>query len=364
MIPFFDYRPELERFDSEIEEAVRRVLRSGRVILGPELEAFEREFAVWCGVAQGVGVATGTDALILALRALDVGRGDEVLTVANAGVPPVAAIRAAGATPRFVDVDERTLSIDPRLLEQARTPRTRCVMPVHLYGHPAPMDAILEFAKGNGLHVVEDCAQAHGTRYRERHAGAFGSIGCFSFYPTKNLGAYGDAGMCVTDDPALAQRLRELRMYGYRDDRRAHAEGLNSRMDELHAAMLRVKLRHLERSLLERRRLAGAYVACLRDSALRLPETAVGADHAYHLFVVRSDRREVLMQALHGAGIGFGLHYADAVHQMPAYRALGYERGSLPVSERACETVLSLPLYPGMEPSIVDRVADALQAAL
>jgi hypothetical protein len=237
MIPVFDFRPGYERHRAEFDAAIARVLASGQLILGPEVRAFEEEFAGYVDAALGVGVASGTDALVLALRALGIGPGDEVITVANAGVPPVAAIRAAGATPRFVDVHPDTLLLDPGGLERACSERTRCILPVHLYGHPVEMDAILDFARSRGLRVVEDCAQAHGARHRGKPVGGFGEIGCFSFYPTKNLGAFGDAGMCVTDDPKLAESLRMLRMYGFRDDRHAHREGLNSRLDELQAAI-------------------------------------------------------------------------------------------------------------------------------
>ena len=256
MIPFFDYRPHYQALRREIDEAVRRVIDSGRLILGPEVDAFEGEFASYVGTAGAVGVNSGTDALILALRALEVGPGDEVLTVANAGVPPVAAIRAVGALPRFVDVSPASLLLDPARLEQARTKRTRCVIPVHLYGRPAAMKQILEFASHHDLAVIEDCAQAHGARIDERHVGTFGSIGCFSFYPTKNLGAFGDGGAIVSNDPALLGRVRALRFYGFDAARSAQHEGVNSRLDELQAAILRVKLTHLEEDLASRRDLA------------------------------------------------------------------------------------------------------------
>jgi dTDP-4-amino-4,6-dideoxygalactose transaminase len=361
MIPFFDYRPELGAIAGEIDAAVSRVLSSGRLILGPEVEAFEREFSTWVGARHAVGVACGTDAIALALRALGIGAGDEVLTVANAGAPPVAGIRAAGGVPRFVDVDAESLLIDPGLLEQARTQRTRCVLPVHLYGRAVPMEPILEFAARHGLAVVEDCAQAHGARPAGRHVGTRGAIGCFSFYPTKNLGALGDAGACVTDDPALAARLRRLRMYGFDGDRTSHIEGVNSRLDELQAAVLRVKLRHLDALVSRRRSLARAYGDALRDSAIRCPDAPAPDAHAWHLFVVRPENRDAAIAALDRRSIGFGIHYPCPVHRMEAYEFLGYRTGDLPVTEGACDSVLSLPLYPGLDDRAVPIVAAALR---
>jgi len=359
----FDYRPEYLRLKAEIDGAIHRVLASGQLILGPEVRAFEAEFAANVGTRAAVGVNSGTDALVLALRALEIGAGADVITVANAGVPPVAAIRAAGATPRFVDVDPGTLLMDPDRLEAALTPQTRCVLPVHLYGQAAPMDAILAFASRHGLRVVEDCAQAHGATYRGRHVGSLGDVGCFSFYPTKSLGAFGDGGAVVTRHPTLEAPLRMLRMYGFRDDRHAHREGLNSRLDELQAAILRVKLRHLDEALAARRALAARYRDGLQDASCRpLAETPDGA-HAYHLFVVRAQERPRLGDALTRAGIGFGIHYPEPVHLMEAYRFLGCRAGDLPVSETAAGEVMSLPLYPGLDDETVARVIRTLRAA-
>ncbi|HJO22260.1 MAG: DegT/DnrJ/EryC1/StrS family aminotransferase [Myxococcota bacterium] len=364
MIPYFDYRPGDRTIEAEIEAAMGRVRRSGRLVLGPEVEAFEREFAAWVGAAHGVGVASGTDALTLALRALEVGPGDEVITVANAGVPTVAAICAAGATPRFVDVDAEGLLLDASLLEAAVNDRTRCLLPVHLYGRPVAMEPLLELAAPHGLAVVEDCAQAHGARLGDRHVGTFGDIGCFSFYPTKNLGAYGDGGLCVTADAALAERLRRLRFYGFGSgDRRASIEGANSRLDEMQAAILRVKLGRLDAFLEERRGIAARYRAGLAATALQLPLEPPQTRHAFHLFVIQSDRRHELQAALEAAGIGSAVHYPEPVHRMEAYARLGYRDGDLPVSERASDRVLSLPIYPGLAPSAVDEVIAALSAA-
>ena len=362
MIPYFDYRPAHRRIGTEIDSAIRRVLGSGRLILGAEVRAFEEEFAAWTGIPHAVGVASGTDALILALRALDVGRDDEVITVCNAGVPPVAAIRAVGATPRFVDVRPDTLLLDAAALPAALTERTRCILPVHLYGQPVDLNPVLEFAAAHRLPVIEDCAQAHGAIYRGRHVGGFGDIGCFSFYPTKNLGAYGDGGLCVCAREELADRLRMLRMYGFRGDGHAHCEGLNSRLDELQAAILRVKLRHLGETMEERREIARRYVAGLAGNAFVLPAGTPETTHGYHLFVVQTEDRRAVCRWLSAAGVGFGIHYPEPVHRMDGYCFLGLPEGAFPVSERACRNVLSLPLYPGLEAASVDRVLRALCA--
>jgi len=364
VIPYFDYRPGDRTIEAEIEAALRRVRGSGRLVLGPEVEAFEHEFAAWIGAAHGVGVASGTDALTLALRALEIGPGDEVITVANAGVPTIAAICATGATPRFVDVDADALLLDASLLKAAVTDRTRCLLPVHLYGRPVPMEPLLEFAARRGLAVVEDCAQAHGARLGNRHVGTFGDVGCFSFYPTKNLGAYGDGGLCVSADAALADRLRQLRFYGFGgEDRCARIEGANSRLDEMQAAILRVKLGRLDAALDERRAIADRYRAGLAAAALHLPSESPETRHAFHLFVIQTERRGALRAALEAAGIGSAIHYPEPVHRMEAYARLGYRDGDLPVSERASERVLSLPMYPGLAPSAVDAVVAALSAA-
>ncbi|MCP3980523.1 MAG: DegT/DnrJ/EryC1/StrS family aminotransferase [bacterium] len=362
MIPFFDYRPGHRAARDRIDAAIREVLDSGRLILGPQVAAFEREFAAFCGASEAVGVASGTDALALALRALEVGAGDEVITVANAGVPPVAAIRSLGAIPRFVDVDPDTLLIDAAALEAVVGDRTRCIVPVHLYGRAVPMAGVLQFAERHGLTVVEDCAQGHGAADAGRSVGSIGAIGCFSFYPTKNLGAYGDGGACVTSNGELAERLRQLRMYGFDERRHSRIEGLNSRLDELQAAILRVLLTELSSSVAERRRLAGLYHAALAGTGQALAPPADATAHAYHLFVVRVRERERYVAALDAEGIGHGIHYAEPVHEMDAYRRFDWARGSLPVTERACREVLSLPLYPGLAEDQVTRVARCVAA--
>jgi dTDP-4-amino-4,6-dideoxygalactose transaminase len=360
VIAYFDYLPEYRRLKDEIDAAVMGVLSSGRLILGPQVESFEREFARYCGTAAAVGVASGTDSMILALKALGIGEGDEVLTVANAGVPPVAAIRSAGASPRFADVDAESMNVDVDSLEAALTSRTRCILPVHLYGRPAPIDEIIELAQAHDLPVIEDCSHAHGGAYLGRHVGSFGRIGCFSFYPTKNLGAYGDGGICITQDGEMESKLRRLRMYGLEEGLGAGSDGMNSRLDELQAAILRVKLRHLDESVAERRRLAELYLERLAGTKYQLQGAPPGSAHAYHLFVIRCDDREAAIGRLEAAGIGHAVHYPIPVHLMPAYEGLGYAEGDLPATEVACREVLSLPLYAGLEPEAVEAVSEAL----
>lgn len=364
MIPAFDYLRGYRQIQHEVETAVRRVFSSGSLILGPEGEAFEREFAAYVGAREAVGVGSGTDAIVVALRALDIGPGDEVITVSHTAAATVGAVREVGAVPVLVDIDQRSLNIDPDGVEVRVGPRTRAILPVHLYGRPAAMQAIDSIAMRHGLAVVEDCAQAHGARIAGRHVGTFGVVSCFSFYPTKNLGAFGDAGACVTGDPKLAERMRQLRFHGFDERRSAQVEGINSRLDEIQAAVLRVKLRHLDEWLLARRRIADQYLETLRDSDLCLPEANSGTDHAWHLFVVRSGRRARLIDGLTQAGIGCGVHYPVPVHRMPAYRHLAGAAGSLPVTERAAEEVLSLPMYPGLTSEEIQAVCRAVLDAL
>lgn len=359
MIPLMDcaaaYRADREAIDA----AVRRVLLSGTLILGPEVEAFEAEFAGYVGSSFAVGVASGTDALALALRALDVGAGDEVVTVANAGIPVAAAIRMVGAEPVFVDVLADTLLMDPAAAAAAITARTRCLVVVHLYGQIADLDALRAVADRAGVPLIEDCAQAHGARRGGRHAGTAGAIGCFSFYPTKNLGAFGDGGACVTDDRALAERLRRLRVYGVDAAGRAVADGVNSRLDELQAAILRAQLGRLDERIAARRRLAARLDAGLRRSVVE-PLARRAAEDAYHLYVVRSPERSRVTRRLDAAGIGWKVHYPVPLTKMPAYRA---RTAALPVTEAACGEVLSLPLYPSLREADLERIAAALEDA-
>lgn len=364
MIPVFDYLRGHTRIREEVEAAIGRVLASGKLILGPEGEALEAEFARYVGVRFAVGVGSGTGALVVALRALGIGPGDEVITVGHTAAATVGAICEAGASPRLVDVEDQSMLIDPEQIAAAFGPRTRAIVPVHLYGHPAAMPAILALASRHGLAVVEDCAQAHGARTAGRQVGSLGTIGCFSFYPTKNLGAYGDGGMCATDDPELAERMRQVRFHGFDAARVAQVEGINSRLDEVQAAILRVKLRHLDGWLAARRAHARHYLEALRGAPVRLPDVASGTEPAWHLFVVRLEQRARILESLTGAGIGCAVHYPQPVHRMPAYARLGCGPGTLPVTERAAQEVLSLPMFPELEPGEVDAVCRALRSAL
>lgn len=344
----------------ELEAAIRRVLSSGWYILGPELDAFEQDYAAYHGVAHAVGVANGTDAIELALRGLEIGHGDEVITVAHTAVATVCAVERAGAMPVLVDIDEATYTMDPAAAAAAITSRTKAILPVHLYGHPADMTPLADLAARHGLALVEDCAQGHGARVENRLVGTIGHAGAFSFYPTKNLGAYGDAGAVITNDTGLADRVRRLRNYG-QENRYHHAErGQNSRLDEMQAALLRVKLAHLDHHNGARRRLADRYEATLEG--VSRPLVRPGAEHVFHLYVVRHPRRDPLKEALTERGVGTLIHYPVPVHRQPAYCDLGYPPGSLPVTERIASEVLSLPLYVGLPPEAVDSISDSVRA--
>jgi len=356
MTAFFDYRPEYRLHAQEIGEAIQRVLDSGQLILGDEVKRFESEFASYIGVAGGVGVGTGTDAILLALRALGVGVGDEVITVSNAGVPPVAAIRLCGAEPVFADVCADTLTLDPEAVVSALSDRTKAIVVVHLYGNVADLERLSVIAAERGVALIEDCAQAHGASLHGRRVGSFGTFGCFSFYPTKNLGAFGDGGLVVSDDEALLERVRQLRMYGYpADSRVASIDGDNSRLDELQAAILRVKLRYLDSTNGERRRLAERYEAILKRTSLRRVQLRQGAERVDHLYVVRSADRDLFRALCDQHAIPTSMHYADAVDQMEPYRRSRTGASGLDNASRACGDVVSLPLYVGMPESLFDR---------
>lgn len=365
-VPFNDLQRQYLAQQEQIDAAVQRVLRSGWYILGPEVQAFEQEWAAYCGARHCVSVGNGTEALHLALRALELPPDAEVLTVANAGGYGAIAIRQAGLTPRFADVDEQTHAMSPPALEAAITPRTRAILVVHLYGRPAPMEELLAIAERHGLPLIEDCAQAHGARIAGRMTGTFGRLGCFSFYPTKNLGALGDGGAIITDDDRLAARLRRLRVYGWEHKYyNVDPGGINSRLDELQAAVLRVKLPQLEAWNALRRERAAWYRRWLADlPGITLPADVPG--HVFHLFVIQvhGGRRDALRRALAGRGIGTDVHYPLPTHLQPAFDDLGYEPGELPVTERLAETVLSLPCFPELSMAEVETVCRALREAL
>jgi dTDP-4-amino-4,6-dideoxygalactose transaminase len=358
-VPFLDLSRQVEALRSELDESIAAVLDSGRFIEGETVAEFERAFAAYCGARHAVGVASGTDAITLALRAVGVVPGDEVITAANTCVPTVVGIERAGARPILVDTDEETLTLDPGELEEALTDRTQAVVPVHLYGQCTDMDAVLSFAQEHGLKVVEDAAQAHGAEYGSGRVGTFGDAAAFSFYPTKNLGALGDGGAVVTNDAEVASRVRSLRTYGYDADGSSAVSGMNSRLDALQAAVLLVKLPWLEGWNERRRSLAMYYREALAGVGLRLPVEAEGRRHVHHLFVVRSPERDVLRARLRERGVETLVHYPQPVQLHPAYRHLA-RPGRLERSERAAREVVSLPLYA----ELTDGEAEAVVSAV
>jgi dTDP-4-amino-4,6-dideoxygalactose transaminase len=361
LIPCANPKAQYLAYKQEIDDAVRRVLESGWYILGNEVRAFEEEFAAYLGVSHSVGVGSGTEALHLALVACGIGHGDEVVTVSHTAVATVAAIELAGAKPVFVDIDTVTYAMDPDLLEKGITSKTKAVIPVHLYGHPAPMENILAIARDYGLCVIEDCAQAHGATYRGKRVGSFGDMACFSFYPTKNLGALGDGGAVVTSDPELAEKARLLREYGWAERYVSHIPGWNTRLDEIQAAILRVKLKHLDSYNSNRIRLAKLYSEGLFETDIVLPTVQKGAVHVYHLHVIRVKERDFLQTYLRSKDIGVMVHYPVPVHLQPAYEKIAV---SLPNSEKAAREVLSLPMYPELTESQVQFVIDSIKEYL
>jgi dTDP-4-amino-4,6-dideoxygalactose transaminase len=361
-ILFNDLRPQYAAIREEIDAAIAGVVQRGWYVLGPEVEAFEAEFAAYCGAQYAVGVGSGTEALHLALWASELKAGDEVITVAHTAVPTINAISLTGARPVFADVDPTTYTMDADSAAAAVTSHTRALLPVHLYGHPADMGPLRDLAQTYRLWLIEDAAQAHGAEYRGERTGQLGHLAAFSFYPTKNLGAYGDGGMVVTDDPALAERLRLLRNYGQTDRYHHQIEGLNSRLDEIQAAILRVKLRYLESWTAARRERAARYAAAMPH--VRTPGQATWARHVYHLYAAHVPQRDAVQEALLAAGIGTLVHYPVPAHLQPAYAYLGVAPGSLPVTERLAAEELSLPLYPELPLEQVDEVAATLTRVL
>ncbi len=364
-IQVWDYTDEYATEREEILAAVDRVFSSGRLVLGASVQGFEEEFARYVGVAHGVGVDNGTNAVVLGLQALGVGPGDEVITVSNTAAPTVLAIDAVGATPVFVDIDPDTYLMDVTRVEAAITPRTRALLPVHLYGQCVPMGPVMELAGAHGLAVLEDCAQAHGARQYGRTAGSSGGASAFSFYPTKVLGAYGDGGAVLTDDADVAQALRRLRYYGMEKTYYVvQTPGHNSRLDEVQAEILRGKLTRLDDYVAARRAVARRYADALGDTDLVLPGLAPGNDHVYYVHVVRHPERDAILEALRERGIALNVSYPWPVHTMTGFAHLGYGPGSLPVTERLADEIFSLPMYPSLTAGVQDKVIDALRDAL
>ena len=363
MIQFLDLKAQYRAIKQEIDQAVSNVLESSQYVLGPEVAAFEEEFAAFSGARFGVAVNSGTSALHLALLAAGVGPGDEVITVPFTFVATVAAIRYTGARPVFVDIDPQSFTMDPEPIAKAVTPRTKAVLPVHLYGQSADMDPIVEVARRHGLAVIEDAAQAHAAEYKGRRVGSLGDLACFSFYPGKNLGAYGEGGIVVTNDAEHTRKLRMLRDWGQEQRYHHVLQGFNYRMEGLQGAILRVKLRHLEAWTEARRARAAAYDRLLAGSGVVPPAEMPYARHVYHIYAVRSQERDVLQKRLLDQGIHTGLHYPIPVHLQQAHADLGYREGEFPHSEAAANRVLSLPLFPELSLADVERVAEALAEA-
>jgi dTDP-4-amino-4,6-dideoxygalactose transaminase len=360
MIPFLDLQAQYASIKTDIQEAVNKVFETGQFVLGEEVAAFESEFAHYVGADQGIAVNTGTSALHLALLAAGVGPGDEVITVPFTFVATVAAIGYTGARPVFVDIDPRSLTLDVAQLEAAITPRTKAVVPVHLYGQAADMDPLLAIARKHGLIVIEDACQAHGAEYNGRRVGSLGDLGCFSFYPGKNLGACGEGGIVVTSNPKYAETVRMLRDWGQSKKYHHVLRGYNYRMEGLQGAILRVKLRHLDAWTDKRRSRAAEYNRFLRESDVERPQEMPYARHVYHIYAVRTRDRVELMRTLQSYGIQTGIHYPIPVHLQEAWRDLGYVAGDFPHSERAANEVLSLPMYPELSNIQVEFVSAAV----
>lgn len=361
-IQFVDLGRQYRDLQTEMDAAILRAVGRGDYILGEDVREFEKEFAAFNGVPHCIGVSDGTDALHMALRALDVGPGDEVILPTNTFIATALAVSLTGARPVLVDCEPEFHSIDVRAVEQAITPRTKVLMPVHLYGHPADMDPLLEIARAKKLRVIEDAAQAHGATYKGRICGTIGDIGCFSFYPGKNLGAYGDAGAIVTRDSALAERIALLRNWGSKVKYVHAVKGFNSRLDTVQAAVLRVKLRHLARGNDQRRAAAARYAELLKGTNVIAPKAAGYASPCWHLYPILTEKRAAVQAALDAANVAHGIHYPVPVHLQEAYRDLGYAAGAFPVAEHIAARSLSLPMYPELTGEDQARVAAALRA--
>lgn len=346
-------------YKTEIDAALSRVLEKGRYILGDETRLFEEEFAAFLGVRFAIGVGSGTEAIHIALKACGIGPGDEVITVSHTAVATIAAIELAGASPVLVDIDPSSLTMDPAKLEGALSPKTKAVVPVHLYGQPANLPLIEAFTRKHKLRLIEDAAQAHGAFYQDRRVGSWGDLGCFSFYPTKNLGALGDGGAVATNDAELAKRARLLREYGWAERYVSHLSGWNSRLDEMQSAVLRVKLRYLDRDNAERARIAKHYQQALQKTSLQLPAAPAASVPVHHLYVIRSAARGALMEFLQSHSIQTLIHYPVPVHLQPAYKGRLRKAGDLPVTEKVAGEVLSIPIYPELEDKSLQATAQA-----
>ncbi len=365
-VPFVDFKPQYQELQKEIDSGVKKVLENGNFILGQEEKDFEQQFADFCTVPFAVGVNSGTDALHLALKALGIGPGDEVIVPTYTFIATALAVSYTGATPVFVDIDPETYNMDPAKVKQAISSRTKALIPVHLYGQPVDMDDVLCLADQHGLNVIEDCAQAHGALYKTKRVGSLGDIGCFSFYPTKGLGACGDGGMIVTKDRDIFNNLLQWRDYG-RQGRYEHVmKGYNSRLDTLQAVVLSAKLRHLDRWNVMRRKAVSTYCEYLKQiTGIKLPTVKPDREHVYQTFAILLDhQRDAVYRRLQEKGVGVLIHYPIPIHRQQAYADLGYQQGSLPVAEATCEKILSLPMFPHIDQSQIQYVCDALRDAM
>lgn len=357
-IPYLDLGAQYESIKEEIDTAIADVIRRNAYVLGPAVAEFEQAYALYCETKHCIGINNGTNALLLALKALDIGEGDEVLTAANTFIATAAAIAHAGAKPVLVDVDPTTRNIDPNQIEAAITNKTRVIMPVHLYGRPAPMADILAIASKHNLEVIEDAAQAHGARSKGKRVGSLGRLAGFSFYPGKNLGAYGEGGAVTTSDDRLAEQLRRLRDHGSNKKYHHDMLGYNARLEGIQGAVLGVKLKHLERWSKRRREIAARYNELLRDLPITTPDIPTDDDHVFHLYVIETDRRDQLQQFLGDHGVPTIIHYPIPIHRQQAFASLGHGKGDFPVTEQLCERILSLPIYPEMTDEQVQYVAE------
>ncbi len=355
MIPFFDATRKTKKEKGEILSAVRNVLDSGRFVMGEKMANFEKEFSSYLGVSFGVGVNSGTDALKIALRSLGIKEGDEVITVSNTATPTVSAIREIGAIPVFTDIDEYfTMKVSglPRKISK----KTKAIVPVHLYGHPADMEEIMKFARENNLFVVEDCAQSAGAEIGGKKVGSFGNASAWSFYPTKNLSACGDGGMITTKSKEIAEKSAMLRMYGMKGTYFSHVEGWNSRLDEIQSAILSINLKYLDKRNQRRIEIAGQYISKIKNPAIILPKKRPETKHVFHLFVARTKKRDKLTEYLKEKSIGMGIHYPFPVHLQKAYEFLGYKEGSLPETEKVAKEILSLPIFPELTDEEIEYI--------
>ncbi|MCL5069964.1 MAG: DegT/DnrJ/EryC1/StrS family aminotransferase [Actinobacteria bacterium] len=360
-IPFGDLSRQYKKYKKEFDGIVSGVFAKGSFILGENLSRFETNFAGYLGAKYAVGVGSATEALFLALKAVDIKNGDEIITVANTAVPTVSAIDFSGGTPVFTDVEEDSYNINPDLIENRITSRTKAIIPVHLYGNPCNMDKIMQIAQRCNLRVIEDCAQAHGAEFKGKKAGTFGDFGAFSFYPSKNLGANGDAGMLVTDNEELADKIRLLRNYGFEDRYKSISRGFNSRLDEIQAALLDFKLTKLDEWNLRRKQIADRYINELDGLPIILPASSYENKHVFHLFVIRVTQRDKFMEFLLNEEISTIIHYPIPIHLQPAYKYLNYKKGDLPVTEKLCEEIVSLPIFPDLEDKEVGYVIKTIK---